>query len=863
MGRTWNKLLHLFRSRRFEADLQEELLLHRQMLEEQDGHPRAFGNTTLALENSREQWSFRWLESLRLDLRYAIRGFMRAPLFALTVIATIGLALGLNTTLFTVFNAYVLRPVSIRDPHGLYEFRWLRNQGGPLSTWSEFEKLRDSGIAFSDLAAYNNLQARANGVPIFGHLVTANYFPLLGVEASLGRVIQPADFSPGAADAVIVLSYSAWRNKLGADPSIIGSKLVIHGQPLEVIGVTRPEFSGIDTVMPDFWMPLTLSARINPGADLAKPDAPESVFAIGRLRSGLTVAQAQAQLAVWARRASENRPAPQRSVGARLESRAAMFPLNRKIIAVFSPILVAFVLVLLIACANVANMMLARGLARQREIGIRLSLGAARSRLIRQLLTECLLLAVPAALAGLAISRLTVRLGQDLFYATLPAEFARIVNIPELSPDARVFGFILAASLFSAFAFGLSPALHATRGAVVQASRGDFSADLRPVRLRNALVIGQVTVCALLLIVAGVLLRGGRQIAASDPGLVTSGVIDVRMPSQFQAKVADALREMPWVEAVSATWRAPGYGNNWGIPMVPSGSREQSFVYYNFVGPEYFSVFRIPLLRGRNFTAEEAQSEAGVAIVSEATARRLWHSKDALGQSVEIRPSPTDHDARPPRQRNALVIGIARDVMSGWVGDGLDATKIYFPVAASSTQLNSILVRLKGDPESLRRATEEALNRVVPGAADQINPMNQVLAIQIYPFRVAFWISSFLGGLALVLTISGMYGVMAYLVGQRSKEIGIRMALGASAAGILRLVLSQSLRLTLVGLAIGVAAALGVSQLFASQLEMVNLFDKLAYGGGIAIVFAAALIASLVPSRRAVKVNPVTALRCD
>src|SRR6185295_3290731 len=203
------------------------------------------------------------------------------------------------------------------------------------------------------------------------------------------------------------------------------------------------------------------------------------------------------------------------------------------------------------------------------------------------------------------------------------------------------------------------------------------------------------------------------------------------------------------------------------------------------------------------------------------------------------------------------------DVISGWVGDGLDRTMLYFPATEASSEIGSLLVRLRGDPETLRHVTEEALNRVVPGAADQVNPMDQVLAIQIYPFRVAFWVSSFLGGLALALTISGIYGVMAYLVGQRSKEIGIRMAMGASAVRILRLVLGQTVRLTLIGLAIGVAAALGVSRLFASQLEMVNLFDKLAYAGGIALVFAAALIASLVPSRRAVKVDPVTALRCD
>jgi predicted permease len=529
---------------------------------------------------------------------------------------------------------------------------------------------------------------------------------------------------------------------------------------------------------------------------------------------------------------------------------------------VFSPVLAAFVLVLLIACANVANMMLARGLARQREIGIRLSLGAARGRLIRQLLTESLLLAIPAALTGLAISTLTIRFGQDLIFATLPPEFLKIMQLTDLAPDWRVFGFILLASLLSTLAFGLAPAFQATRRGLVQASRGDFSADLRPGRLRNALVISQVTVCALLLIVAGLLLRGGRQIAARAPRIVTTGVVDIRMASQFQVKAAETLRALPWVESVAAVWRAPYYGGNWVLPVVPSGSRDQVLAAYNFVGPDYFAIFRVPLLRGRNFTLEEARSEAAVAIVSESTAQRLWPGLDPLAQSIEVQ-SPAARYGRKPQQRTSRVIGIARDVISGWVGDGLDRTMLYFPATEASSEIGSIVVRLRGDPETLRRVTEEALNRTVPGAADQINPMDQVLAIQIYPFRVAFWVSSFLGGLALALTISGIYGVMAYLVGQRSKEIGIRMAMGASAVRILRLVLGQTLRLTLIGLAIGVAAALGVSRLFASQLEMVNLFDQLAYAGGIALVFTAALIASLVPSRRAVKVDPVTALRCD
>jgi predicted permease len=447
---------------------------------------------------------------------------------------------------------------------------------------------------------------------------------------------------------------------------------------------------------------------------------------------------------------------------------------------------------------------------------------------------------------GLAISEITVDFAQKLMFRTLPSEVARLVHVVDLAPDYRVFLFVLAAALICTLGFGLAPAIQATRVGLVQASRGDFTNELRPTRLRNALVVSQVAVCTLLLICAAVVLRNGRAMAIRDVHFVTEGVLDVRLQERFAARAAERLRREPWVESIAIVYRAPLYGSVVNVSVSPSGSTQQMRAGYNFVSPDYFHVFRIPLLRGRNFTSEEGQAEAPVVIVSEATAKRFWPNLDPIGQSLRLSRDPAiDRHKKLPAYVSARVIGIARDVISGWVGDGIDSTFVYFPTSPGRAMNSSLLVRVKGEAEAMRTQIDTALAETIPGAVDQVNPMEQVLAVQLYPFRAAFWISSFLGGMALALTVSGIYGVLSYLVGQRTKEIGIRIALGASVAGVVRFVLSQSMRLAYIGIALGVLAALGVAKLFASELVMLNLFDVQAY---IAVVITIAVSALARPS---------------
>jgi predicted permease len=454
----------------------------------------------------------------------------------------------------------------------------------------------------------------------------------------------------------------------------------------------------------------------------------------------------------------------------------------------------------------------------------------------------------------------------------------QVFRMVSMEPDYRVSLFVFAAAVFCTLLFGLVPAIQATRPGVMYATRGDFSADIRPARLRNALVVCQVTVCVLLLICSGVLLHTGLKLEASDVRLVTDGVIDLHFDSAVQNKIADRLREEPWVESVAAAWRAPLYGPLRNISVAPGAEAARIRAGYNFVSPEYFEVFRIPLLRGRNFTSDESRAEAAVAIVSEATASRLWPGQDALGQSIRIDPSKrAGAFIKEPVYRAARVIGVAEDVMSGWVGDGIDATCIYFPTGPMGAKNISLLVRVKGDPGVALRRLDAAINSISIDSIDAVHrqsadgtiqlsfvvPMEQALAMQIYPFRASSWVASALGGLALALSLSGIYGVLSYLVSQRTKEIGIRMALGASTTAVVRIVLSQSMRLAVTGVVIGAALGLGVSRLFASELQNVDTFDAVAYLGSIGVALVAALAAAYVPSLRAARVDPMTALRCD
>jgi predicted permease len=812
-----------------------------------------FGRVGLVKEDCRRVRGIPSLDTALQDIRYALRSFRRSPVFVFTVTATIALGLGINTALFTLFNGYVLRPIAVRDPYSLYGFTWTDRAGdGHLFSWPEYQQFEKDSPAFSEVAAVRYLFSRLDGRRFHGQLVTGNYFQMLGVGAALGRTLLPEDAAVPGRDPVLVLSYAAWRTLFGGRPDIIGTKIAIRGCPMQVIGVARQGFQDLSEVPRDFWAPLTMTTRLEGGPDVFGAEHPERLTIVGRIKRGQSTSRAEAALTAWSRRTTAQRPDGHRAIAAILRSKATAIPLTQELLFVFSPLAAAFALVLLLACANVANMMMARAMARQREIGIRLSLGAVRARLIRLLLTESVLLAVPAAIVGFAVSRITIQAGLRTMLATVPKDMIDMIPELPLAPDWRVLGFILAAGLASAFLFGLAPALQATRHDVMLAARGEFTADLGPVRVRNRLVIAQISICTLLLVACGILVRTTVAISTFDIGFHTHGVIAMSVVDSGRTRAIDTLASDAGVQTLAAASSIPM--NGWVPSVTVSAGQNGSAISssYNEVSPEFFGVLGIPITRGRNFTPEEAAADSPVAILSAAAAQRLFGYADSLGRVVHVSGTPA---------RDVRVIGVAGDIVTCCIPFGKDAALLYRPTIPSAHR--SLLVRVRGNAEVECRRLDAELARRAPGAVEEIHALDQYLAGGIYPFRAASLIAFAVGGLALLLTVSGIYGVLSYLVAQRTKEIGIRVALGATADAVIRLVLEQCLRLAAIGIGLGVFLALGLSRLIASEMVFLRAFDPAAFSAGVLLVACAALAAGYFPSRRAARIDPITTLRYD
>ena len=826
---------------------------------------RAFGRVLTAQERFHDASPWAWLEQLTQDLRYAWRGMRRSPAFVAMTVLTLAVGLGLVTVAFTVFNAYVLRPFAVRDPSSLHRIGWRsQDDGGQSFRWRDYEELRDRRDLFDAVMAESTRFVSSNGRPLAAFLVSGNYFEALGARFALGRPFAGGD-AAGAAGAAVVISHQAWTRLFGRDPAVLGRDLDVNGRPFAIVGVLAPEFAGLDEFPRDVWVPLAAYAAVA-APDLVGQHQPRQIEITARLRAGVTAARAQAALTPFMARMPEKTHAA--GVRADVRPNATPMTLSLEMLAVLSPVCAAFALVLVAACANVSNVMLSRAITRHREMAVRLSLGASRGRVVRQLLTEGLLVAVLAGAAGLALAASALRVGVAMLFSTLPPSVAALLRVAPIDFDHRVFLFTLAAAAAGTLMFALVPALQASRLTLTDALHGHVSGRLRGSRLRSALVVGQVAVSLVLVIVALTLARNGAAIGAIDLGFHTEGVISVNVRGEEAAlvpRLAAALASNPRVAEVAVTGGNPLFIRSRTVAAAPAGGAAVA-TRYTFVSPEYFSILRIPTVSGRGFRTGEEGAAARVAIVSAATAQKFWPGENPVGKTVRIeRPEgrPTDEL---PGYSEVTIVGAVKDVVSGMMFDGPDTGHIYLPIRPTDPHAVAVLMR----PRSERDLGPDALQRTLEAVAPdpqvfEALPLEEMRAAQLYPLQAASWIGSVLAAVALTLSVSGLYGVLTYTLSQRTREIGIRIALGATRGAVVRMVMRQSTRMAGLGAVIGAAVSFGVLKTLSAviTLKTVSLLDVLAFGGGLALVMAATAVAAYHPARRATRVDPAETLRAD
>jgi putative ABC transport system permease protein len=822
---------------------------------------RAFGNVAIVKERFYVTSRWMWLEQFRQDLRYAWRGMRHSPSFVATTVLTLAVGLALITVAFTIFNAYVLRPFAIRDPGGLHQIVWhARDAGGQGFRWPDYEELSQRTDLFSAVIGEHTRFVSSNGRPLMAAVVSLNYFDALGPVMYRGRGLSSIDATGNGNPAV--LSHQAWTRLFDRDPSAVGRDIELNGRAFTIVGVLAPPFTGLGDSPRDVFVPLTpiwtAPARI-------ESNERRETEILVRLRPGVSRVQAESALTPVLTRIIPQ----QEDVRAEVRPQSSPNRLSVELLAVLSPIFGAFVLVLVTSCANVSNVMLARGIVRHREMAVRLSIGASRGRIVRQLLTEGLLIAALAGVAGIALAAWGLRVATVALFNTLPPSVAPVLRVAPLTFDYRVFLFAVVMSAAATLLFALLPALQTSRVSLTEALRGQGSSARRGSRLRNGLVIGQVAVALVLVITAVTIARNSAAVGAIDLGFDVDGVISVNVrgtQDELARPLADTLASDPRVAAVAVTSANPLFNAARIVAAAPADARAATRTRCTFVSPEFFSILRIPIARGRAFRSDEAATSARVAIVSAATANAFWPGEDPIGKTIRIEPPEGRPVDELPGYSQVIVIGTVRDIVTGMMVTGRDRGHIYLPMTSADVHATAILVRGRTDRDLGPEALQELFRRAGPDPqVFEALPLGEVHDLQMYPLLAASWVGWLLGAVALALSVSGLYGVLSYILSQRTKEIGIRMALGATPRAVMGLVLQQSTRLAGIGALVGAVVAFAVMKTLSAliQLEAISLVDIGAFAAGLALVLAATILAAYQPARRATRVDPSQTLRAD
>jgi predicted permease len=817
-------------------------------------------------------WEF-VVDTLWRDLLFAARMLGKNPGSTAAVVIALALGIGLNTTVFSFVNALLLRPpTGVKAPEQLREI-WIHNprdsgaQGYLPLTYPDYLYYRDHNQSFEGILAYDGdphlviWNRSGEGQTVLGQLVSGNFFSLLAVNAVLGRTISAEDDQPANPQPVIVLGYGFWRRHLGSDSTFLGKTLMLNGVNYSVIGVAPPGFTGLLVGLePDFWAPTAMVEQITRDKGRLSNWHSHSLIAIGRLKPEASTVAARAEVGVLEHQIETDHPDLKRNLDATVFPATLIPAPYRVYVTAFTGLLMAvFGFVLLIACANVASFLLARATGRTREMAVRSALGAGRGRLIQQMLVESTLLSSFAGLLGLILAYWTA----PLLLALKPASLPITLSLPI---DWRVLVFTLIVSLISGVAFGLTPALRSASVPVASNLKDETQpAGFRKSRLRSLLMTGEVATCTVLLVCATLCVRSLRNASSINPGFNTQRVIaatldpgslgysDTRVRT-FYEQLSEHIRALPGVTAASFTDHLPlGPAREHTIldPMRPVLSQNDAIpVDILRVAPDYFQTMGIPLLRGRDFVSSDGAEGSGVAIINEALAIRLSKTQDPLGQRLTFFGEKSSTE----------VIGVVPTGKYRTIGEA-PVPAAYLPQLRAR---RTLVVRTSGDPATLLDSIRREIHSVDPSIAPtNLETMQQYMSLPLFPARTTGLLLGVSGFLALTLTSIGLFGVISYLVSQRTHEIGVRMALGARGGDILKLVFRHGILLTGIGLVAGLGMAVGAAQLVSSLLYGIAPTDPATFIAVAVVLCVVTVLACYLPARRAMRVDPIVALRYE
>jgi macrolide transport system ATP-binding/permease protein len=821
------------------------------------------------------------MSGLFQDIRYGLRMMRKRLGLTLLVIITLALGIGINSSIFNLVNAALRRPLPVDRPDELIVLYSTKHNVDGYSniSYPDYVDLRDQNNVFAGLIAYSVLPLNASegeqGERIWGEIVTGNYFEMLGVKPVLGRAILPEDDKLSESHPVAVLSYNYWQRRFAGDPNIVGKTISLNGHTFDVIGVAPKEFHGIFYVgfSPALWLPVSMQQQAAPSSNSNILTTRDNRWlnVMGRLKPGVSPEQAEAAMQVQARQLEQAYPQTNKDIGLALfrELAARPEPESAGAISLAANLFLVLVgLVLLIASANVANMLLAQASARRREIALRLALGASRWRLLRQLLTESILLAL---LSGF-VSLLLAMLASDALTLVKPP-----TDIPfelDLSLDRHVLVYTFVVSLIVGVLFGLLPALRLTKTELVttlNAESGRGTGGKQKARLRNLLVIAQVAVSMVLLITGGLFIRSMQAAQQINPGFDTKNALLASVDLSLQGydetrgriffrSLTDQLKTLPEVRSV--TMASP-------IPLDFVSDSEDVFIedraaapdqgrvtiLRSIIGPNYFQTMSTPLLSGRDFAETDGPQTPKVVVINETMAKRYWAGQDAVGRRIRLGNSDG---------QVYQIVGIAKDGKYRTLGEN-PRPYMYLPFSQNYPQgYLTLVVRTTGDPTHLVPAIRQQVRALDPKLpVFELKSMNEHMARSLLSARMSAVFTTVFGFLALVLALTGLYGIIWYSVTLRTKEIGIRMALGAQQRDILKLVLKQGLGMALIGIVIGLLAAFAVGQVMSSLLYGVSAADALTFGSVVLLFIGCAFLASYFPARKAANIDPMVTLRAE